>query len=140
MFVGYMCLGTYRYYPQISISLRVIGFLRGVILFGSVSLLTACSSFPLKMLTGGGPNLAANVQAGQTNSQTVGTTRITDQRTDNGDVNSIESEVFVEEGGKVTVNQVQPWMILLLVLGWLLPSPGEIARWITNLFKRNKNG
>jgi hypothetical protein len=92
------------------------------------------------MLTGGGPNLAANVQAGQTNSQTVGTTRITDQRTNNGDVNSVESEVFADKVDKVTVNQVQPWIVLLLLLGWLLPSPGEIARWITNLFKRNKNG
>ena len=140
MFVGYMYLGTYRYCPQTLTSLRVIGFLRVVILLGLGSLLVACSSLPLKMLTGGGPNLAANVQAGQTNSQTVGTTRITDQRTNNGDVNSVDSEVFADKVEKVTVNQVQPWIILLLVLGWLLPSPGEIARGITNLFKRNKNG
>ena len=33
---------------------------------------------PLNLLTGGGPNVAANVQAGETNTQTIGTTEVTD--------------------------------------------------------------
>ncbi len=109
-------------------------------LIGSVSLLVGCSNLPLGLLTGGGPNVAANVQAGKTNSQTLGTTKITEQRTNNGDIKSVEARVSAEQVKEVTVNEVPPWVILLLVLGWLLPSPGEIARWITNLFKRKKNG
>lgn len=111
-----------------------------ILAFLSVSLLTACNSLPLGLLTGGGPNVAANVQAGKTNSQTLGTTRITEQRTNSGDIITKEGKVAAEKVETVTVNEVPPWVILLLVLGWLLPSPGEIGRWITNLFKRNKNG
>jgi cell division inhibitor SulA len=93
----------------------------------------------MKLLTGGGPNVAANVQAGKTNSQTLGTTRITEQKTNNGDIQSVEAKVSAEEVEKVVVNEVQPWVVLLLILGWLLPSPNEIGRWITNLFKRKKD-
>lgn len=27
----------------------------------------------------------------------------------------------------ITVNQINPWFVVLLLLGWLLPSPGTIA-------------
>jgi hypothetical protein len=93
----------------------------------------------MKLLTGGGPNVAANVQAGKTNSQTLGTTRITEQKTNNGDIQSVEAKVSAEAVEKVVVYEVQPWVVLLLILGWLLPSPNEIGRWITNLFKRKKD-
>ena len=93
---------------------------------------------PLGLLTGGGPNVAANIQAGKTNSQTLGTTKIVEQKTESGDIKSVDSKVSAESVEKVTVNETQPWVILLLILGWLLPSPNEIGRWIKSLFKRNK--
>jgi len=80
------------------------------------------------------------VQAGRTNSQTLGTTKILEQKTNNGDIKSVEAKVSTESVEKVTINETQPWVILLLVLGWLLPSPNEIARSILNLFRRKKNG
>ena len=100
---------------------------------GSASLLTGCGKGPLSLLTGGGPNVAANVQAGKENSQAVvsQTTRNEAGR----DVNT--SQVQADEA-QVTIQEVPPWVILLLVLGWLLPSPNEIGRWITNLFRRKK--
>lgn len=106
---------------------------------GSASLLVGCGKGPLSLLTGGGPNVAANIQAGKTNSQTIGTTKIVEQRTESGDIKSVEAKVSAESVDKVTVNEVQPWVILLLILGWLLPSPNEIGRWITNILTRKKS-
>lgn len=60
-------------------------------------------------------------------------------KTDSGDIKSVDAKVSAEQVDKVTVNETQPWVILLLILGWLLPSPNEMGRWITNLFKRKKN-
>ena len=101
---------------------------------GSASLLVGCGKGPLSLLTGGGPNVAANVQAGKENSQAVvsQTTRNEAGR----DVNT--SQVQAEEVKEVVIQEVPPWVVLLLILGWLLPSPNEIGRWITNLFTRKK--
>ena len=102
-------------------------------------LMAGCSGSPLSLLTGGGPNVAANVQAGKTNSQTVGTTNVTEQKlvrpkardiNQTADTNQVRSD-SVET---VVVNEVPVWVVLLLVLGWLLPSPGEIGRYLRSLF------
>lgn len=75
---------------------------------------------------------------GKTNSQTIGTTKIVEQKTESGDIKSVDAKVSAESVEKVTVNEVPQWVVLLLILGWLLPSPNEIGRWITNLFTRKK--
>lgn len=101
-------------------------------------LLSACDG-PLSLLTGGGPNVAANVQAGRTNVQTVGTTEITDQRITRPVARSIEQSAgdnpirteMVET--LVIRNEAPPWVWLLLIVGWLAPSPGEIARGVRKL-------
>lgn len=96
--------------------------------------LTSCASLnPLGFLSSG-VNTAANVQAGKTNSQTVGTT------TNNSDVGVVDqstSKVDADNVETVNIQQTPVWMIILLVLGWLLPSPNEIGRWFKELFKRN---
>ena len=79
---------------------------------------------PLDLITGGGgPKVAANVQVGKENNQTglqvgdvVEAATISNGVTPSGDV------------GKITVfnTNVPPWVILLLILGWLLPTPKEI--------------
>ena len=104
--------------------------------------LSGCSSLnPLGMLTGSGVNTAANVQAGKTNSQTVGTTSITEQKLvrpkarnirQTADTNQVRSD-SVET---VVMNEVPMWVILLLILGWLFPSPGEIGRSVANIIKK----
>ena len=115
----------------------------------TVTLITAsCSNFtPLGLLAGGGPNVAANVQAGKTNSQTVGTTNNVapsvsirpNARVDSIDQSVNESKVATESIDNVTVNEIPPWVVLLLILGWLLPSPNEISRWFLQLFNRKRN-
>lgn len=102
--------------------------------------LVGCGTSPLSLLTGGGPNVAANTQIGKENSQAVvtQTTRTEVKAGDNSDIKTVSSKVSADSLGKVTINEVPPWVILLLILGWLLPSPNEIARWITSLVKRKK--
>jgi hypothetical protein len=34
--------------------------------------------------------------------------------------------VNTEKVDSITINEIDPWILLLLVLGWLLPSPQEI--------------
>jgi len=103
--------------------------------------LSSCGSNPLSLLTGGGPNVAANTQAGKTNNQTVGTTTITEQKLVRPKARDIKqtsdtNKVSADRVETVVVNEVPAWVILLLILGWLFPSPGEIARWIRSLFKK----
>lgn len=81
--------------------------------------LAGCSGSPLSLLTGGGPNIAANVQAGKTNTQTLGTTQNTE----------VKGDLTVEH---LNQTNVDPWIIgaLCLFAGFLIPSHREIARYI----------
>lgn len=111
------------------------------LLLASTLFLSSCSGLnPMSFLTGGGPNVAANTQIGKENSQAVvsQTSRTEVKAGDNSDIKTVSSKVSTESIQEVTVNEVPPWIILLLIVGWLLPSPNEIARWITNMLKRNK--
>lgn len=79
----------------------------------------------MSLLGGGGPNVAANVQAGAENNQTGAQV---------GDIIKAETvNSGVSPSGSVgsfnISNQDIPmWVILLLILGWVLPSPQEIWR------------
>jgi len=107
-----------------------------IISLSLVLLLSACGGMgPLSFLTGGGPNVAANVQAGKENNQAV------------SQVEANKTESTVIESGQVTIknNNVPLWLIALLILGWILPTPGQIARaiiapfsWLGGLKKRKK--
>jgi len=117
--------------------------LRSLVLLLVLTLTTAsCSSNPLGLLTGGGPKVAANIQAGKTNSQTVGTTNNVEQKVDKPIISrdlvqsSDNTDVKADKVEKVQISNTEPWVILLLILGWLLPSPNEIGRSIVSLFKR----
>ena len=108
-----------------------------------ILLMAGCSGSPLSLLTGGGPNVAANVQAGKTNSQTVGTTNVTEQKLVRPKARNIRqtadnNKVRSDSVETVVVNEVPVWVVLLLILGWLLPSPNEIGRWIRSLFVKKK--
>ena len=120
----------YFYLPSLPVSriraLFVVLTLSGLVGCGGLS--------PLSLLTGGGPNVAAAVPiaVGETVDQNLGI--------------SIKSEaptVRLEPNAKVgkidqsTTNNtsVDPWVILLLILGWLAPSPNEIARPVRGWFR-----
>ncbi|MEH6834797.1 bacteriophage spanin2 family protein [Falsihalocynthiibacter arcticus] len=99
---------------------------------------------PLKFLAGAaGPNVAANVQAGQSNAQTLGTSQAREQTIEHvqaarinqsSDVNRVRAETVKT----VVVNEVPPWVILLALVGWILPSPGEISRAVARWIARRR--
>lgn len=94
-------------------------------------ILAGCGG-PLSLLTGGGPNVAAQIQAGKENTQQAVAVQ---QQTEVGrDIVQQTNPVVADQIKEVNIQQTPIWMIILLVLGWLLPSPNEIARWIRGLF------
>ena len=88
------------------------------------------------MLLGGGSgtNVAANTQIGKTNSQTIGTTKNTEQKivveTLTGEIeqSNDDNKVSAKSVDNLTINEIPPWVILLLVFGWMLPTPQEMGR------------
>jgi hypothetical protein len=104
-----------------------------VLLLVALLALSGCGG-PLSLLTGGGPNVAANVQAGKENTQQAVAVQ---QKTEAGrDIIQQTSPVEAENIEEVNIQQTPLWILVLLILGWLLPSPNEIARWIRGLFKK----
>ena len=79
---------------------------------------------------GGGPTVNANTQVGKENNQSV-----VDQ---SSDISGENVEVDQSTGGftvdgaidnvKVLNQDIPTWVIILLILGWMLPSPQEIWR------------
>lgn len=131
--------------------LRLSKFLSGLyslllLLLLVLMLTVSCSQIP-QFLTGGGPNVAANVQAGKTNSQTIGTTNNVaptvsvrpNSRVDTIDQRNTTTRVSSDAVETVVVNEYPPWLILAfgILCGFLIPSPGEIARGVLSLFKRS---
>ena len=103
-------------------------------------LISSCSQIPSFLMGGGGgPNVAANVQAGKTNSQTVGTTSNSDQEvvveTLTGDLKQSNdtNKVNTDSVENININEIPPWVLILLVLGWLAPSPQEMGRGLLTL-------
>jgi predicted PurR-regulated permease PerM len=107
--------------------------------------LTGCGTSPLSLLTGGGTQVAANTQVGKQNNQTLGSSTVqefgetTVQAEKVTNTQNQTTRVSANDVQTVVVNEVPTWIILLLVVGWLLPSPNEMARWIRNLFSRKKD-
>jgi hypothetical protein len=89
----------------------------------------------------GGPTVNSNAQVGAENRQAV---MSVEQNTTAGrDV--ITKEVETGSVGSLDIinTNIPPWVMLLLILGWLLPTPTEIGRGIMNfiltLFGRKNN-
>ncbi|WP_281955072.1 bacteriophage spanin2 family protein [Pseudophaeobacter arcticus] len=97
--------------------------------------LVSCGS-PVGKLAGlaaGGPNVAANVQAGRTNAQTLGAAEFSDQRVTRSQARSIEQSagrtgVRSESVETLIVREDPPaWLLLLALVGWLAPTPRQIG-------------
>ena len=99
------------------------------------STLSSCGSLPF--LSGGGPNVAANTQVGKENYQGVTTSVDTSVRPVLRPEGPVET---VQQDNSTTNNtEIDPLLLILLVLGWLAPSPNEIVRGIRNLFRRKQD-
>ena len=91
----------------------------------------------------GGPTVNSNAQIGKENRQAAVT--FEEEITAGRDV--VQTTKEVETGSVETLEifntNIPPWVIVLLILGWLLPTPTEMARGLMNfvlrLFGRNDN-
>jgi len=81
---------------------------------------------PMSLLTGGGggPNVAANVPGAENNQTGAQVGDIIKAET----VNTGVSPSGSIEALNVTNEDIPMWVVLLLILGWVLPSPQEIWR------------
>jgi ABC-type glycerol-3-phosphate transport system substrate-binding protein len=91
--------------------------------------LTACSP----VTTG------AAVQTGPKQTITATTTTVQAAEQAEVEVNDKQADVITEQADKVVVNQVSFVYLLLLALGWLLPSPNEMGRWVREFISRRRD-
>lgn len=103
--------------------------------------LTASCGGPLSFLTGGGTNVAANTQIGKENNQGVNTTITRDTSVRPVLRPEAPVETLTQDNSTTNNTEIDPLLLILLVLGWLAPSPAEIGRGAIKLiqsFKTNR--
>jgi hypothetical protein len=104
--------------------------------------LAGCGGGPLSLLTGGGPNVAANTQAGKTNNQTVGKTEIKEQRITRAEAtrdvvqSSDTSRVKADRVETVVVQEYPVWLIIAFAAALFLDSPLRWPEQIIAAFRR----
>ena len=93
--------------------------------------LVGCGALPLGML-GGGPNVAANTQIGRENRQSA--VSFEDRVEAGRDV--VQKEVETGQVETLTVNNqdIPPWVLLVALIGWLLPTPTQMGEAIGRAF------
>ena len=101
--------------------------------------LSSCGLSTLLPLGGsGGPTVNSNAQIGAENRQSA--VSIEETTSVGRDIVTKEIETGMVE--KLNIQNIPPWVMILLLLGWLLPTPTEMGRGIFNfvllLFGRQK--
>jgi len=115
-----------------SVSLKTIGSLCLILLLSSCGL-TGLPFFG----GGGGPQVNSNAQIGKENKQAVVTYE--EEKTNNAGRDVITTEVLKEvetgtvEDLRISNTNIPIWVMLLLILGWLLPTPTQIGQGLYNL-------
>lgn len=88
-----------------------------------------------------GPTVNSNAQIGAENRQSV--LSVEQNTTAGRDIVSKEVETGTVENLDIINTNIPPWVMLLLILGWLLPTPTEMVRGVTDfvlrLFGRKDN-
>ena len=110
-----------------------------------ILLLSSCGLTSLPFVGGGGgPTVNSNALVGKENTQQV----VAEQTTQDAgrDIVTETKEVEAESIDKLTIKNtnIPIWVMLLLILGWLLPTPTQIGQGLYNLvalpFKRKDDG
>ena len=100
----------------------------------SISGCSALSAFIPGM--GGGTNVAANTQIGKENNQTgVQVGDVKENKVEAKEIGKLSQAETAIDAANVTINSLPPWVLLLIILGWILPSPMEIYRGLINAIK-----
>lgn len=116
----------------------MVNLLRGAVLILLLTSLTGCGKSPLSLLSGGGPNVAANTQLGKTNTQTIGQTNLSKPTVSVRPKARVDS---IDQSTKtVTNNELPTWLwivgLVLFIIGWVTDTP---STYLTN-FRKKPNG
>jgi hypothetical protein len=105
----------------------------------SISILAGCSALSAFVPgMGGGTNVAANTQIGKENNQTgVQVGDVKENKVEAQQIGKLSQADTAIEAANVTINSLPPWVLLLIILGWVLPSPMEIYRGLINAIKNS---
>lgn len=96
------------------------------------AILLACTPLDLvKGVVGGGsgPSLEVDTTIGDKEESVVGQL---------GDSSEIVSESITGGVNTTNIQDIPPWVLLLLIVGWVLPSPTEMYKEIKSWFKRGR--
>ncbi len=107
--------------------------LRLLLLLSVLTVTPSCSGLnPLSLLSGSGTNVAANTQIGKENIQTVGVTNTVRPQL------RVEAPVdqVIQDSSTTNNTDVPPWVLVLLILGWVLPTPNQIGQSFLGLFRK----
>jgi len=111
-----------------------------------VLLLAGCSDVlgtAVGALLPSAPGVSANVQAGRTNTQTLGATNmdevvLRDVAADHVEQNVGDVKVRSDKVDQIVINEA-PWpLIVALVIGWLMPDPVTIYKWVVGMLRSRK--
>ena len=106
------------------------------VLLAVVLLLNLSSCGLTSLIPTGGTNVAANTQVGKENNQGVNTSIDRSVRPVLRPEGPVEN---IQQDNSTTNNtEIDPLLLILLVLGWLAPSPSEIGRGLLKLFRRKE--
>jgi hypothetical protein len=105
-----------------------------LLIAASISILAGCSALSALMPgMGGGTNVAANTQIGKENNQTgVQVGDVKENKVEAQEIGKLSQAETAIDAANVTINSLPPWVLLLIILGWILPSPMEIYRGLIN--------
>lgn len=116
--------------------------------------LTGCSGLsPLSLLSG--KPVGVNAQLGKENEQVIGvkteatygnnsyvapatSVRPVSRPSSVNQVQVQENNVKADNAENITINELPPWIVLVALLGWLLPTPSQIGSGFMGLFRRNR--
>ena len=94
-----------------------------------VLFLSSCGLSTLLPLGGsGGPTVNSNAQIGAENRQSA----VSIEETTSVGRDIITKEIETGMVGKLNIQNIPPWVMILLLLGWLLPTPTEMGRGMLN--------
>lgn len=97
--------------------------------------LASCGPLSTLASLGGGPSATAiGTQLGRENTQQI----VASQTKQEAGRDIVTKQIEAQSIEKVNINSTPVWLILVAFVGWLLPTPYQIAMWILSLFKRNK--
>lgn len=124
-------------------------YVRLFVLLLTLGLMTGCETMTkigakaLGAASDDGISLDAQIGDKHTEVQTdVGSTKATGNiaAKDNAkvQVRNEKTDARVDQANVVKVQNIPPWVFLLALLGWILPTPQTVVQFLINLFKRNK--